>query len=207
MTRSLTLSFFLLMVLPLGAQDKQRYTADFAFERGIYPTFADWKAQTPVKPDDIIVDIDPDNEKFFQYLFAREQFRFPRNNEIVYLEPEDIFGYSPDATTLFYGLNFKFETIGAISLLKEVDQVDSYSSFINPGEDYRAARKEGTGKLYVLDFDTGDFFRCRPGKVEKILKRDEELFLKYKAARGKRKKKITAFIKEYNYRHPIYFGQ
>lgn len=184
-----------------------RYTADFTFERGIYPTLADWKAQTPVKPDEIIVDIDPQNRKFFQYLFARDQFRYPRNNEIVYLKPEEIFGYSPDGQSMYYSTNYRFDIIGAICLLQEVDQVDRYSSFINPGDEYKAARKEGTGKRYVLNFETGDFFRCRPGKVKKIFKQDTELYQKYKAAKGKRKEKIKAFIKEYNYRHPIYFGE
>jgi len=207
MRRTALLASLFLIVISLQAQDKVRYTTDFTFQRGIYPTLADWKAQSPVRPADIIVDIDPQNRKFFQYLFAREQFRFPRNNEIVYLKPEEIFGYSPGGTTMYYGTNYHFDIIGSICLLQEVDQVDSYSSFINPGENYKAARKEGTGKLYVLDFETGAFFRCRPGKVEDILKRDTELYQQYRAARGKRKEKIKAFIKEYNYQHPIYFGQ
>lgn len=205
MIRTALLSSLFFLILALQAQGQQRYTADFIFERGIYPTLADWKAQTPVKPDEIIVDIDPQNRKFFQYLFAREQFRFPKNNEIVYLKPEDIFGYSPDGTSMYYGTNYRFEVVGAICLLKEVDQVDTYSSFINPGEDYKAARKEGTGKLYVLDFQTGAFFRCRPGKVEAILKQDKDLYQQYKAAKGKRKEKVSAFIKEYNFKHPVYF--
>ncbi|MEQ8703429.1 MAG: hypothetical protein RIC19_05900 [Phaeodactylibacter sp.] len=205
MLRTALVSSLLFFVLVLYGQNRQRYTADFTFERGIYPTLADWKAQTPVKPEEIIVDIDPQNRKFFQYLFARDQFRFPRNNEIVYLTPDAIFGYSPDGQDMYYRTNYQFEVIGSICLLQEVDQVDRYSSFINPGDEYKASRKEGTGKLYVLDFETGAFFRCRPGKVEKIFKQDPEFYQKYKAAKGKRKDKVKAFIKEYNFKHPVYF--
>lgn len=206
MLRIALLFSLLCAMYALHGQNGQRYTADFVFERGIYPTLADWKAQTPVKPKDIIVDIDPQNQKFFQYLFARDQFRFPKNNEIVYLTPEDIFGYSPDGQSMYYGTNYRFETIGSICLLQEVDQVDRYSSFINPGEDYQAARKEGSGKLYVLDFKTGAFFRFRPCKVKKIFKQDPQLYEQYKSAKGKRKEKAKAFIKEYNFKNPIYFG-
>ncbi|NRA50297.1 MAG: hypothetical protein HRU12_14285 [Phaeodactylibacter sp.] len=208
MIRTGLVCFVILFSLSLGvAQKGQRYTADFTFERGIYPTLEDWKAQTPVKPSDIIVDIDPQNRKFFQYLFARDQFRFPRNNEMVYLKPEEIFGYSPDTEAMYYKTNYKFEIIGAICVLSEVDQVDSYSSFINPGAEYQAARKEGKGKRYILRFDTGEFFRCKAGKVEEILRQDPELFNAYKAASGKKSEKINAFIKEYNYKHPVYFGR
>ncbi len=206
MLKTLLFPAFLFLTLTLTAQEGQRYTADFAFERGIYPTLSDWKAQTPVRPSEIIVDIAPDNQKFFQYLFARDQFRFPRNNEIVYLKPEEIFGYSPGGQTLYYGTQYRFEIVGAICLLQEVDQVDRYASFINPGENYEAARKKGTGKLYVLNFETGEFFRCRPRKVEAIFKQDPALYQKYKAADGRRKDKIRPFVKEYNFKHPIYFG-
>lgn len=205
MLRTAILFSLCCFVFSASAQKGERYTADFIFERGIYPTLADWKAQTPVKPEEIIVDIDPQNRKFFQYLFAKDQFRYPRNNEIIYLKPEDIFGYSPDGQSMYYITNYRFDIIGAICLLQEVDQVDRYSSFFNPGDEYKAARKEGTGKLYVLDFESGEFFRCRPGKVEKIFKRDAELYQNYKSAKGKRKEKIKAFIKEYNFHHPIHF--
>ena len=89
---------------------------------------------------------------------TKDQFRYPRNNEIIYLKPEDIFGYSPDGQSMYYSTNYRFDIIGAICLLQEVDQVDRYSSFINPGDEYKAARKEGTGKLYVLDFESGEFW-------------------------------------------------
>ena len=194
----------LLYTAVLTAQDKVRYTDDFRFARGIYTSLQDLKANNPVKPADIITDIDASSSKFFQYLLAKEQFRFPRNNEIVYMKPKDIFGYS-DGRQLFYGTKYRFEVIGEICLLKEVDVVDSYSSFINPGDKYEAAREEGSGKLYILDFDTGAFFRCKPRKVEEIFQRDKALYREYENAGGKRKEKVLDFIKEYNFRRPVYF--
>ena len=194
----------LLYAAVLTAQDKVRYTDDFRFARGIYTSLQDLKANDPVKPADIITDIDASSPKFFQFLFTKEQFRFPRNNEIVYLKPKDIFGYS-DGRQVFYGTKYRVEVMGEICLLKEVDVVDSYSSFINPGDKYEAAREQGSGKLYILDFETGSFFRCKPKKVEAILQRDKELFQEYQNAKGKKKDKVLNFIKEYNFRHPVYF--
>ena len=194
----------LLYAAVLTAQDKVRYTDDFRFARGIYTSLQDLKANNPVKPADIITDIDASSSKFFQYLLAKEQFRFPRNNEIVYMKPKDIFGYS-DGRQLFYGTKYRFEVIGEICLLKEVDVVDSYSSFINPGDKYEAAREQGSGKLYILDFEKGDFFRCKPQKVEAIFQRDKKLYQEYQNAKGKKKDKVLNFIKEYNFRHPVYF--
>ena len=188
----------------LTAQEKVRYTEDFQLARGIYTSLQDFQSNDPVKPTDIITDIDASSPKFFQYLLAQEDFRFPRNNKIVYKKPKEIFGYS-DGRQVYYGLKYRFEVIGEICLLKEVDVVDSYSSFINPGDKYEAAREQGSGKLYILDFETGDFFRCKPQKVEAILKRDEELYREYQQARGKKKDKALNFIKEYNFRHPVYF--
>jgi len=203
--KNISLLFSMLFCLGLAGQDTVRYTADFQFERGIYPTLEDWKQQQPVKPADIIVELDPNSSKFFQYLLAKEEFRYPRQNEIVYQKPEDIFGYSPGGERLYYGTEYRFEIVGAICLLREVGQVDTYSSFIKPGEEYEAAREEGSGKLYVLEFETGDFFRYRARKVKRIFKQDEELYEKYKNASGDKDDRIRAFIKEYNFRHPIYF--
>ena len=200
--------FFLCLALlsaaVLTAQDKVRYTDGFRFARGIYASLQDFKSNDPIKPADIITDIDANSPKFFQYLLAQEDFRFPRNNEIVYKKPKEIFGYS-DGQQVFYSLKYRFEVIGEICLLKEVDVVDSYSSFINPGDKYEAAREQGSGKLYILDFETGDFFRCKPKKVEAILQRDKELYQEYQKAKGKKKDKVLNFIKEYNFRHPVYF--
>lgn len=194
----------ILYTVALPAQEKVRYTEDFRFARGIYTSLQDFKTNDPVKPSEIITDIDATSPKFFQHLLAQENFRFPRNNEIVYLKPKEIFGYA-DGQQVYYGLKYRFEVIGEICLLKEVDVVDSYSSFINPGDKYEAAREQGSGKLYILDFKTGDFFRCKAKKVEAILRRDAKLFQEYQQAKGKKKEKVLDFIKEYNFRHPVYF--
>ncbi len=194
----------LLCFQALSAQDSLRYTEDFRFTRGIYTSLEDFLNNSPVEPAEIITDINPASPKFFQYLLAREEFRFPRNFEIVYMQPKEIFGYA-DQGKVYYSNNYRFETIGKISILREVDVVDSYSSFINPGEQYQAAREEGSGKRYILDLKTGDFFKYKPRKVEKLLERDSELYREYEEASGKRKEKAMDFIKEYNYRNPLYF--
>lgn len=186
------------------AQPKVRYTDDFYFERGVYPTMGDWKAHDPVKAQDIITDLDPASPGFFQELFQEPTFRYPKNNEIVRLRPDEIFGYAQNGQ-LFYRTNYRFETIGAIGVLREVDLVDAYSSFIKPGESYEAAREEGSGDLYIFDYETGDFFKCKAKKLEAIFQRDAELYQEYKSARGKKSDRIKRFIKEYNFRHPIYF--
>ena len=194
--------------LILTAQDNGvRYTADFQFERGIYPTLEDWKKQEPVKPSEVIVDIDASSARFFQYLFAKTQFRYPRNNEIVYKKPDEIFGYASGDGEMYYGTDYKFEVVGAISLLREVGQVDSYSSFVNPGEQYEAAREEGSGKLYMLDVQSGEFSKLKKRKLKGILKQDPELYQRFRQSRGRGQEKLRAFVKEYNYRHPIYFSE
>lgn len=190
----------------IQAQDSIRYTADFQFTPGVYVRFQNWKYNDPLLPSDIITDVDKSSPKFFQYLLREDQFRYPENNKIVYQKTEEIFGYST-GKEVYYKKQYLFEVIGAICLLKEVDVVDKYSSFINPGEQYEAARKEGSGKLYILDFKTGRFFQCKKSEVEAIFKRDSELFAQYKSAKGKSKVKIQNYIKEYNFRHPIYFAQ
>ncbi len=194
----------MLYVIALPAQDSVRYSEDFQFTRGIYTNLKDFQNNNPATPSEIITDIDPNSPKFFQFLLAKEEFRFPRNHQIVYMKPKEIFGYA-DGQQVYYGLKYRFEVIGRICLLKEVDVVDSYSSFINPGDKYQAAREEGSGKLYILDFETGDFFRFKPRKVEGIFQRDKELFRKYENVKRKRKEKALDFIKEYNFRHPVYF--
>ena len=200
------LPILLRLLAAATATAQEAYQPGFQFERGVYPTLASWKAQAPVKPKDIIVDIDPEQQRFFQYLFAQGTFRYPENNAIVYLSPDDVFGYSPGDSTMFYGPSYQFETIGAICVLREAGQVDTYSSFINPGEQYQAERKAGDGQLYILDFETGGFFKCKPRKVEKLLQKDAVLFEKYKTAPGKRAEKLPAFIQAFNSRHPIHFG-
>ncbi len=198
------LSALLLSISSLSAQEKVRYTEDFRFARGIYLTLDDWKANQPLRPEEVIGEADPASPKFFQFLLSKEQFRFARNNEIVYVNISDIFGYC-DGRDVFHRKQYRFELIGQINLLEEVDVVDSYSSFINPGEQYQATRAEGAGKLFVLDYETGNFFRCKPKQVEALFQRDPQLFGEYKKAKGKKKEKIRNFIKEYNFRHPVYF--
>lgn len=208
MKRYLILSLILTgALLGLKAQQGTRYTADFRFERGVYPSLEDWKAQLPVKPSEIIVDIEPDHSKFFQYLLAQEQFRYPRKGEIVYLKPDEMFGYSPGGTEMYYGAKYRFEVIGAICLLREVGQVDRYSSFMKPGETYEAQRQQGSGKLYVLNFETGEFSRFKTCKLVSLFKKDPEVYQAFRAAKGKRKDRALAFVKEYNFRNPIYFGE
>lgn len=188
----------------LQAQEKIRYTDDFRFARGIYTSLEDFQNNDPVKPSEIITDIDPGSPKFFQHLLALDQFRFPRNNEIVYLKPGEIFGYS-DGRQVFYGTRYRMEVVGKICLLREVDVVDSYSSFINPGDKYQAAREQGSGKLYILDFETGGFFPCKASKLKPVFRRDAQLYQEYQNAKGRKKDKALDFIKEYNFRHPVYF--
>jgi hypothetical protein len=190
--------------LTLGAQKEERYTADFRFARGVYLTIDDWKANRPLRPEDIIFDAAYDSPRYFQYLLGAKQFRYHRDNEIVYVNTEDIFGYS-NGEEVFHRKQYRFETIGKISLLQEVDVVDRFTSFLTPGEQYQATRAEGTGKLFVLDYETGDFFRFKPKAVEKLLQRDPELFQQYRKAKGKKRDKTQNFIKEYNFRHPVYF--
>ncbi|MCB0614886.1 MAG: hypothetical protein KDC75_16330, partial [Phaeodactylibacter sp.] len=48
----------MLFAATLTAQEKVRYTDDFRFARGIYTSLQDLKANDPVKPADIITDID-----------------------------------------------------------------------------------------------------------------------------------------------------
>ncbi|HMQ47021.1 MAG TPA: hypothetical protein PKA00_07455 [Saprospiraceae bacterium] len=200
---------FLLLLfaaVPIHAQDSIRYTADFQFTPGVYVRFQNWKYNDPLLPKDIITDLDKSSSKFFQYLLREEQFRYPENNKIVYQKTGEIFGYST-GREVYYKKQYLFEVIGAICLLKEVDVVDKYSSFINPGEQYEAARKKGSGKLYILDFKTGRFFKSKKSEVEAIFKRDPALYAQYKAAKGKSKTKIQNYIKEYNFKHPIYFAK
>lgn len=199
--------FFLTFSLPslaLLAQNEERYTQDFRFARGLYLTIEDWKANKPLRPEDIIFDADYTSPRYFQYLLGAKQFRYNRNNEIVYVNTDDIFGYA-NGQEVFYSKQYRFEIIGKICLLQQIDMVDRYTSFLNPGEQYQATRTEGTGKLFVLDYETGDFTRFKPKAVEKLLQRDPELFQEYKKAKGKKKDKAQDFIKEYNFRHPIFF--
>lgn len=202
--------FILLLCLGLPgillAQKKVRYTSDFYFSRGVYPSIEHWKNNAPVKTDDIITKLDKTSSKFFQLLFAQESFRYPEKTKIVYVKPEELFGYS-DGRSVYYSTEYKFEIIGAISQLKEVGEVDSYSSFIKPGESYEANRSGGSGKLYILDYETGNFFKCKPKEVIELFKRDAELYQDYKNAKGSKKDRISRFIKEYNFRNPIYFPE
>ena len=190
----------------LSAQEKTRYTAEFRFERGIYPSIDHWKNNQPVKPEEILTDLERNSSKFFQLLFAQESFRYPENNQIVYKKPDELFGYS-NGVQVFYKTSYRFEVIGSVCLLKEVGLIDSYSSFIKPGEAYEAARKKGSGKLYILDFETGKFFKLKPKKAIAILKRDPEIYQQYKKSKGKKKERVLDAIKEYNFKYPAYFPE
>lgn len=194
------------MIAQQDETGKVIYEDGFRFKKGIYLTFEDWKENNPILIDQVFTELDPNSPKFFNNLFRGGEFSYIKDRQSVEkVRTQDIFGYST-GKEVFYSTSARFEEIGSIGLLREVGQVDTYSSFINPGEqEYKADRSEETGQRYLFDFEKGRRLKFSPKNFQNLLKRDPELFQQYKKEKGPREEKILKFLKRYNLRHPVYF--
>ncbi len=181
------------------------YSPDFTFKEGLYLTFNAWKQNDPIAIRDIVTDFDPKSKRFFINLLSKRYVTYfdgKRNREI---ESKEFFGYSR-GKKIYTVDHYPIQIIGSIchytvDLNKTARQQLTRYAFFG----IFARTNTEQLKSYIIDFEKNSSYHFNTKSIEFIIKRDKELYKKYKKDRRRKKTKMHQYLLEYNERNPLYF--
>jgi hypothetical protein len=200
----------LFLLFSLGTQarvDSVVYTRDFQFKEGLYLNFFQFRNNDPIPLSSIISNYDQNDREFMLKVLSHNKVVYKDTNGAEQkINSKDIWGYTlkRDVFIQTSGSFMKIQIIGSIChflrLVLNVPynwQDDPYSGF-SGHHGYHEQQS-------VLDMETGNIYDFTVTAMEKLLQRDQKLFLEFMSLKKKKKRNsIFIYLKKYNEAHPLY---
>lgn len=179
-------------------------------KEGIYLNCGNFLQKTPIDKSQIKTDIDKDDGEFYGKAVSKPKISFDVNGIAITISTDSVWGFVQNRTLYvnIQGRFFRVPVFGRISYLMAMVEVNQFANAgFDPitGMPMRVPSKTREMREFVLLFDAG----CGPfpfdlEKVEKELRKDEEVWKEYEKEKIRnRKKYITRYIREYNSRNPL----
>ncbi len=179
-------------------------------KEGIYINCGSFLQKTPIDKSQIKNDIDKNDGEFYGKAVSKPKLSFEAGGDIKTISTDSVWGFVQNRTLYVnvQGRFFRVPVFGRISYLMAMVEVNQFANAgFDPitGMPMRVPSKTREMREFVLLFDAG----CGPfpfdlEKVEKELRKDEEVWKEYEKEKIRnRKKYITRYIREYNSRNPL----
>jgi len=195
--RYISIFVFLTCSILLQSQDeKAKFDNEIELKEGIYTSFNE------------IIENDPKYYNCTVGVIADFGFGGMLKGMIIYYYDELGIKYELQDTILliiqdgekyirFHDSFYKLMLAGAISTFTIERQVHNYST----------GYSESYENLFFLDLQTGVIEKLNPINIDKIIKRDNELYFNYSAlSNSKKRKTLYSYVLKYNMRNPIYIN-
>lgn len=193
------LGIFMMLVLMAGSSKAIQYPVD-----GIYFTFQSFRLGSPdLKMDNLFKDpkgvLPVSNYRL--WFNAEKRYVKTDTSGVVDFGETPVWGYVENGTVHVL-LNGKFHKIllfGTISYLLESypKAKGQMSPVVTDGKTVSNYR--------LLDMNTGRFSTYEPGRLETLMKDDEELLTEFRSITSakNKEKRMYSFIERYNQKHPL----
>ena len=191
------------------SQTEVEYNKNFRFKEGIYLTYDQFKHDTPISNLRIISKYDKHEIGFLSKLVLKKKISYldsvGNKQEVT---TGNIWGYSNN-NIVYINLNGEFNRIPIIGNICHFTAIVTVYNELYESNAYDpggyAAREF---RQYILDFETGKILLYTINNLEFILKRDQQLYGEFSALKKRQKKKSKfIYLRKYNERHPLYFGE
>jgi hypothetical protein len=209
MMKRVWLFFILLLSLRLAGQtDSVQYVQGFAFNEGIYLTYQDFLANTPLPKKNIIFNGDTSRLDFLKQVVTKNMIvtKDSTGNTLSY-KTASIWGYSENKT-VYIQWNLSFNRVTVIGSICHFAATITNYMYTGPGT--YPTQQYGTPveslQQYVIDAKTGTVYNFNSESIEFLLRNDVALLTEYQKLKRKQKKdQAFIYLRKYNEKHPLYF--
>jgi len=215
--KTLLIFFILLTSAASFAQnDSVQYTRDYVFNEGIYITYSDFRMNRPITKNVIVSKEDKEQLDFIGKTVENSEYIFFKFGGHVHkVKTDSIWGFSQN-NTVFINYDkkmFRIPVFGNISqFVASVEVINNYAGTNSPyyyNYGVTATNMPTKGRevrQFLLDFYSGEIMDYTLANITELLKRDEAIYKSFMAlSKGKRKKQMGMFLRNYNNAHPVYF--
>ncbi|MDP2385269.1 MAG: hypothetical protein Q8M29_02750 [Bacteroidota bacterium] len=213
-----SLFFFILLfsAVSLAQNDSIKYTRDYVFNEGIYITYSDFRMNRPITKNVIESKEDKEQLDFIGKTVENSEYIFFKFGGHVHkVKTDSIWGFSQN-NTVFINYDkkmFRVPVFGNISqFVASVEVINNYAGSNSPyyyNYGVTATNMPTKGRevrQFLLDFYSGEIMDYTLANITEILKRDDVIYKSFMAlSKGKRKKQMGLFLRNYNNAHPVYF--
>lgn len=218
MSRIVLFYIFLFNAALLFSQkDSIQYTRDFVFNEGVYITYSDFRMNRPISKGVLESKEDKTQLDFIGKVVQNSDYiTFNFGGHLHKVKTDSIWGFAQN-NAIFINHDkkmFRIPVFGNISqFIASVEVINNYGGngmspyYYNYGMTVtNMPTKSREVRQFVLDFYSGQVLDYNLTTITEILKRDEKLYKDFMAlSKGKRKKQMGMFLRNYNNTHPIYF--
>jgi hypothetical protein len=186
----------------LAQSDSVLFNKDFKFKDGIYTQNIEFIRNSPkYRKDEIEVKGDVRSGKVKFYLREESSKNYPLQ--------DSIFAYVEQGNLFFCYENRFYRPIlkGPISTfyIEKVKTVQAPNLSNNQTVPMRTQYKDD--KLFFVDILTGKIDRLTPNNIDYVIKRDNQLYLKFsEVSNSKKNKTLYSYVLKYNQDNPLYIN-
>ena len=197
---------------PKAKSDSVAYSKDYEFTEGIYLHSADFRNNSPITKEQIVIDYPKTELDFWDQMILKQSFKYKDFEGIEHSIPiTKVWGIYYNKSLYFnstYGFK-KFLFIGSLSLIENDERGANsiYSENKNILGSTANALNYGIPKYskYVFDFQDKELMDFNVSTMKQILKRDTELSQEFKSLSNKKQKQMLfIYLRKYNEKHPFY---
>lgn len=193
------------------AIDSVAYTRDYPLKEGVYLKIKNFKQNSPLTKDQIIIDYPKDQVDFWSQVIMKKKFSYRDSSGIIKkININEIWGYSVNKQLYINTSPDGFKKciiIGSLCYLdKRQDLLDNVP-IMNPERIEMKATPiiKIPEKIDVFDMETNASEELDSGDMKLILAREPELLKEYSALSYKRRKQtMMLYLRKYNEKHPLY---
>ncbi len=218
MAKNFYLFYFLIFIFNLSfSQDgKNNFintTKKIEFKDGLYFNFESFKNNKPFPKNKITTSINYSSLDFFKQLMKQNYIIIFDNKGVERkISKKKIWGYCQKGN-IYINWNGEFNRIGIIGRLSHfvanltISQIRSinpysYSSNFSMGN---GIYKTTEMRQYILDFSNGEVVEYDRKNLEKLLKKDKEIYEEYiNLSKRKRRKLKFKYLKKFNEKYAIF---
>ncbi len=218
MTKKFYLFYFLIFIfnLSFSQDEKSKFintSKKFEFKDGLYFNFESLKNNKPFPKNKITTSINYSSLDFFKQLMKQNYIIiFDSKGVERKISKKKIWGYCQKGN-IYINWNGEFNRIGIIGLLSHfvANLTRSQTRPANPySYNSNFSMRNGTYKTtemrqYILDFSNGKIMEYNRRNLEKLLKKDKEIYEEYiNLSKRKRRKLKFKYLKKFNEKHQIF---
>jgi hypothetical protein len=172
-----------------GQSDSALFNHEFKFKDGVYTQNIQVLINEPKYSKHEV-------EAKVDILFGKLKFYYVGESSMKHPLTDSIFAYVEERNLFVYYKNQFHKLIlkGPISTF-----------YIETTTQYSTGYVDKDDKLYFVDIMTGEINRLTPDNIDKVIKRDEELYLVFSnLSDSKKRKTLYSYILKYNQNNPLY---
>jgi len=180
------------------------------YKDGLYLKHSDFRKNQPVTKEQIQTEINKDQVEFYYKITTNEKVLYTLHGNSFSAYSNSIWGFVQNGTLFvnYNGIFYRVPLFGSISYFAGVvEVVGYYSGIYDPMFGMGGGRAVKTKEVheFLMDYYDGKIIGFSVSAMEKMLKRDPEIYSQFKKlSKRNRRKQVSRYIRMYNEKHPLY---